>query len=943
MDKQHFVWLLFPNHVQRFDGQHVKEFTFEEYVNRIFCDDHNIIWVSSGETLYHFDANCQEFTEVPIDTISSPHISLICQPKGEEVWVLTRRGFYEYDRGKNLFYPHTNRYLGDLPFQIHRGDLSLSSIVIQTSDSLIQVNIPSFERSALPQPGETIRWICALDGNKALASTWKGKVYVYDFKKKTVDEIRVEQYLGDLQDNFLTVYEAQPQDEHTFLLATSKGVLTLDIETMDLERLILYRQGKPLEGNHVFTDIQIINQEAWVGYESYGLLQFNLLQKGIGLIRNHETDPRKAWDNNARNFAQDDKGNIWITTLDGFIRWDLKTGDIEPTFATEGSNNRLNHHSLRGIVYDGKNLILGQTNRGIWIYHPESDDYFRPQYKNGIEGEKVRSILESTFIEQIYTLQNGNHLVIGNHAAFLLHKKSYLVELLDFNGARENHEFAFEDTPGNIWIGSNRALYCLDSNFNIQFKIPANPIHGYFSTVCEIEPQTIMAGGSRGLHKITFHDSTYSIQPAHGFFQDMQIQTVFHDPQKSLWLCTSHGLFQYQPSSGTINPMSHFEAIEEHSFYTNSYLYSKEGILFLGSTRGILYLKPEQIVNQKDTLDIHISQVLIHQIHSSRQVATAGSISLPYDHNNIEIAFECPYYKNARKLKYRYKLAGLQHDWISNGNNSSVRFHDLRPGTYTFQAGVSINGLEWFDSLEPLTWMIHPPFWNTLWFYSLVIVAIVLLLYGLYQYQLRKRLELERLRLRIARDLHDDIGSALSNIHIISSMALKKQNENGNAHHVMAKIKDSTKTILENMQDIVWAINPRHDSLAQVLVRMNDFTGEICESPGIDYSLQIDDHLESIKLDVSKRKDLFLIFKEAINNAVKYSDASHINIHLYKKSPGWLALVIRDNGKGFDLDEMQSGNGLKNMQERAKEMGGRINIQSTHGLGTEVALLVPIT
>jgi len=943
MDKQNFIWVLFPNHVQRFDGQHVKEFEFEEYVNRSFCDDHNMIWVSSGQTLYHFDAKCQEFIEIPIDTISSPQIALICQPMGEDVWILTRRGFYKYDRDKNLFYPHTHPYLGDLPFQIQRGDMSAHTIIMQASDSLFLVNILSFERSALPQPGEAIRWISALDENKALVSVWKGKVYVYDFKKKTIDEIQLEHYLPELQDNFLTVYEAQPQDEKTFLLATSKGVLTLNVETMDLGKLILYHQGKPLEGNQLFTDIQIINKDVWVGYESYGLVQFNLLQNGIGLIRNHETDPKKAWDNNARNFAQDDKGNIWVTTFDGFIRWDLQTGHMEPTFATEGSNDRLNHHSVRGIVFDGKNLILGQTNRGIWIYHPETKSYFRPQYENVKTGERTHSILESTFIEQIYTLRNGNHLVTGNHAAFLLHKKNYLVELLTFEGARENHDFAYEDTPGNIWIGSNRALYCLDSNFNIQFKITANPVHGHFSAVCEIEPQTIMAGGSKGLFKINFHDSTYSIQSAHPFFRDMQIQTVFQDPQKNLWLCTSHGLFQYHPSSGTINPMSHFESIEEHSFYTNSFLYSKEGILFLGSTRGILYLKPEQILNQKDTLDLHISQVYIHHKNSSHQLAKTGSIALRYDYNNIEVAFECPYYKNARKLKYRYKLSGLNNDWIQNGNNSSVRFHDLRPGTYMFYAGVSLNGIEWFDSLEKLTWMIHPPFWNTLWFYSLVIAGIALLLYGVYQYQLRKRLEVERLRMRIARDLHDDIGSALSNIHIISSMALKKQNENGNAHHVMTKIKDSTKTMLENMQDIVWAINPRHDSLEQVLVRMNDFTGEICELPGIDYTLQIEDHLESIKLDVSKRKDLFLIFKEAINNAVKYSDASHINIHLYKKSPGWLALVIKDNGKGFEEDKIHSGNGLKNMHDRAREMGGQVHIQSVPEQGTEVSLLVPIT
>jgi signal transduction histidine kinase len=215
--------------------------------------------------------------------------------------------------------------------------------------------------------------------------------------------------------------------------------------------------------------------------------------------------------------------------------------------------------------------------------------------------------------------------------------------------------------------------------------------------------------------------------------------------------------------------------------------------------------------------------------------------------------------------------------------------------------------------------------------------------YALYRYQLHKKMEVEKLRLGIARDLHDDIGSALSNIHIISSMAIKKQMENAHASQVFGKIKESSKAMLENMQDIVWAINPENDTIEQVLAKMKEFAGELCDSAEIEYVFESDENLEDLKLNVYQRKDLFLIFKEAMNNAVKYSGGNHIRITLHKTSNGWLTLIITDNGSGFKEDEIRHGNGLRNMNERAAEMKGQVRIDSENGKGTSVELRIPIT
>lgn len=223
--------------------------------------------------------------------------------------------------------------------------------------------------------------------------------------------------------------------------------------------------------------------------------------------------------------------------------------------------------------------------------------------------------------------------------------------------------------------------------------------------------------------------------------------------------------------------------------------------------------------------------------------------------------------------------------------------------------------------------------------FSVLIISVLLVNRYRVKNRANRMIEMERMRNTIARDLHDDIGSTLSSINIMSQLAL---NENGNASQHLKKIVTHSAQIMENMSDIVWSINPKNDLAEQMVFKMKEFAAEILEPAGINYSFRVQDSVEALKLDSEKRKNLFLIFKEAINNAAKYSHGTEVIINLSIQS-GHLHLEVIDNGKGFDKDEPKNGNGLSNMKDRAAAITGVLQYSTEPGKGTKILLAVPIT
>jgi len=205
----------------------------------------------------------------------------------------------------------------------------------------------------------------------------------------------------------------------------------------------------------------------------------------------------------------------------------------------------------------------------------------------------------------------------------------------------------------------------------------------------------------------------------------------------------------------------------------------------------------------------------------------------------------------------------------------------------------------------------------------------------------KRQMEIEKIRNQIARDLHDDMGSTLSSITIFSQLGAKEEN-NPTLIKYFQRISEHSSKMMENMADMVWSINPDNDSFQKTVAKMKEFSSEILEPKNIGYQFEVEESLHNILLHSVKRKNLYLIFKEAVNNAAKYSGGNFIHINFQRKE-NELFLSVRDNGKGFDPVKKSMGNGLGNMKERASSMNGRVNIISSPGEGVAVEVRVALT
>ena len=239
--------------------------------------------------------------------------------------------------------------------------------------------------------------------------------------------------------------------------------------------------------------------------------------------------------------------------------------------------------------------------------------------------------------------------------------------------------------------------------------------------------------------------------------------------------------------------------------------------------------------------------------------------------------------------------------------------------------------------------------------YGIIAAVVLLSSFAFYRYRRFSRMRAEQKllkdRLQISQDLHDNIGSTLSSISVYSQVAQihGEKNENENMSELLEKISSTSNEMLTEMNDIVWAINPRNDSMEKIIQRMESFAKPLAAARKINFDLQYDPSILSIQLDMEKRKNFYLIFKEAVNNAIKYSGAAKLKVNITQQN-SQLELLVKDNGVGFNVEkEMKepsqtlSGNGLKNMYARAKEMNAVLNIKSSPNDGTAVQLIFPLS
>ena len=321
-------------------------------------------------------------------------------------------------------------------------------------------------------------------------------------------------------------------------------------------------------------------------------------------------------------------------------------------------------------------------------------------------------------------------------------------------------------------------------------------------------------------------------------------------------------------------------------------------------------------------------------------LAEIHDIELESAKNNLTIGFVAPNFQG-EDLNYQYRLDGTDSDWSKPSKERSVSFSLLPAGEYRFVVRmVNQNGLISPNSAS-LEFRILPPLWQRWWFVLGVLTLIGFTIYRLYRFRVSRLLEIERTRTRIATDLHDDIGTDLSKISILSEIVkMQLQNVSEEQTRMLHVIGETSRESVGAMSDIVWAINPRKDSLYDMMRRMRQHAEEVFLEKDVKVKFNAPADGKQKRLSMEIRRELYLIFKESLGNAAKHSNCQSIEID-FQTRRNELFLRISDDGKGFEINENGDGNGLQNIRNRAEKIGAKLDIESEIGKGTVITVLLP--
>jgi signal transduction histidine kinase/ligand-binding sensor domain-containing protein len=527
-----------------------------------------------------------------------------------------------------------------------------------------------------------------------------------------------------------------------------------------------------------------------------------------------------------------------------------------------------------------------------------------------------------------------------------------------------------EDRQGNIWFGlGDRAsrggmIGRYDGRhfrmFSKEDGVPEGSIRDLF---VDSQGRLWIASSRGGLGRV---DDPVSQHPAFSRYtiadglSDNEINCVAEDQWRNIYAGMGRGLDCIDSASGRIRHYTGGAGLtgdDVRKIFRDSRM-----SFWIGTTKGLFHFTPEP-ESPKPAPPIFITELII--AGEEQQIAESGErqiaeLQLHNDRNNLQIGFVSPNVGFATTIRYEYKLEGANQEWSPVTELRAVYLANLSSGRYRFLVrAISSDGT---FSTEPATvsFRILPPIWLRWWFLTFSAIFLSALAANVYRLRKARRREreraeaalrqsqderlreLEQVRRRIATDLHDDVGSSLTQISLLSEVV--RQSVVGNSNQVnkpLSLIAQISQELVDSMSDIVWAINPNKDTLNDLSSRMRHFASDVLTARQIDFRFQTPDEEQDIKVGANVRREVFLMFKESVNNLVRHSRCTLAEIE-FRIEVDHLYLQISDDGQGFDASQKSTGNGLQSMSERSKSLGGDFEIVSVPDQGTTLTFLIPL-
>lgn len=932
-DPEGFMWIGTYSGVQRFDmNEFVDRPSLNNYI-QVFIDRSGRKWLSNHASIGIYNDSTDKVQSLCLkdSSIYTPHYTnWMAQDNSGTIWVnlnyIRQRGFGYYDE--------------------RTGNLSRSDSVFPY-DSLLQ----SYEVSDMQGAGKNLllgtsrglvyynkaenRFYRPGDRGYPFANFSDASQPVYSLNSYQPDEILLLTWGPKRGGPYFFVMDTSGTVSISHPVGEVRSVVTDDSNNIWLggEHLwVVNRQTKQIEEVQLPSDIRMINSickdregNLWLG-TYHGVLVFNPNQRVTDWNNQNEQGDTHSTETLALHKTHDGIIVAGTWSNEGIYFYDDK---LKPLPGIDGFTRKYFEH-LRNIPVWS---ILESSDESLWIggQHGHLCRVNRKtkkveHFENKIfKNQTIRDICEDAFHNIWFSTQRG--LVIRRDA------NTGVFSEIKFTNSNGNFVF-FKRDGTYLWLVYNRTVVKLDSKtlrwekFEYTTHPPALSILSNFTKILTIDGDKVVIIATEGLAILDLNTKTFTLKK----LPSTIICGEYVSDSKFIIGSADGVLAEY--NNGVLTFLE-----KGNVFYVNASLQLTKNDFVFGNETGFTVVKyplPSQTPEQLPPVTI----TSVYSQNNQKNVISVLSKGLTLEHNqNFSVAYSALQFREKDNVTYYYRI-NKNSEFINHGRNRTISFAELPPGKHEVELCYSLAGVK--SPVVSLKIEIIPPFWKTLWFLLLCIVVVVSLIVFIYRIQLGKVLALVRVREKLARDLHDEMGSNLSTINILSNVVkgyIKTTPTTEKEIQIIDKIGSLSSQAISAMDEIVWSLNSNADSMEEIIKRMR-LIGSHLEDLNINFSFHVEGSITETKIDPDSKNHFYLIYKEIITNIKKHSHSKNVRASL-SFTDEFVELKVTDDGQGFELEKIQRGNGLRNIRSRSEKMNATLTVKTQPGVGTTTIVLIP--
>jgi signal transduction histidine kinase/ligand-binding sensor domain-containing protein len=881
---------------------------------------------------------------------------ILIGPTGE-IWTGNSEGLFLLDKKASRFKKVWKDILPGKPVSAYITSLLYwkpDTLVLGTFNNIVFINTRNFgfKRIAPLNTDILVDNLWKDAGDNLWIGTWSDGCLITDTALTKFQQYKWEHDLPSGVDNVAFSFaETITNDTHDIWIGTNTGLSKIPITSsnrIDLTHAKTYTSGINRTNNdpgnigYLWADEE---HYLWTGSSS-GISKF---YAGQNLF--HEVPINiKGSVENIQPITIAQKNYLAISSWhgpQGIVFWNGETNTTSIIDSIDkhdqfGSN-------ISGVAVDKHNRLWLASLSGVFSLNDHfkiTTSLSKSKNKEDIpSGKKTNDILINNDTVWISCYKNGLDLY-----SLHLHKLKHFIDH-DGSGLADNLiERLYKDRRGNVWLCGNSYFYKYQPSTASFKKFDFSIEHAGHMThdVTETSDGHLIIATEIGLIYFDPVTEFYQFIRSPMLEKEESVFSVASDINNNIWYLTSNHLVQYQPQSKKFTLFGEEDGLNTNGLQLLRCFDGKQ--IFLAEEGRLLHFSTEQWQKK-----ISAPQILLHSIQVNDSIVQSAQplheLHLHYNQNKIYFEFDGITYTKPEQNLYAYKLTGVDKYWIIS-NKNSVSYANLSPGHYHFYVKTANYTGAWSKEYK-IDIFIAPPFWLTWWFIALAVLAIGSLFVFVIRYisqrnlrekilRLEKEQAIEKERNRIARDMHDDLGSGLTKIAILSEVAKTQLQQKEIVTLQLENISYSSRELVDNLQNIIWVLNPKNDSLENLSAYVREYALKFFDSTNVDVHFNYPQQIPSIKLSEEQRRNIFMVIKETLNNIAKHSCCNTIFIELTidKKQ---LQVKIKDDGKGFEIHSArQFANGLNNMKQRMDQVNGSYEITSALNEGTVTTLTVPL-